>query len=133
VIVVIDSSVWISALQFGTNPTPPVRAVEHALRRDSLATSIEIEAEIKRILVAKFNWAPAKANTILARYLKRAIRVELHGSVHVCRDPNDDMILECAVLSGAQTIISGDKDLLSLRAYQDIRIVTPAQYLSRPG
>jgi predicted nucleic acid-binding protein len=41
------------------------------------------------------------------------------------------MVLECAVLSGAQTIVSGDKDLLALRTYQGIRIITPVQYLSR--
>ena len=58
------------------------------------------------------------------------IRLGISGTLHVCRDPNDDMVLECAVLSRAKTIISGDKDLLALRTYQEIRIVTPAQYLS---
>lgn len=48
----------------------------------------------------------------------------------VCRDPKDDMILECAINSRADLIITGDKDLLVLRAYQGIRIVSPREYAS---
>jgi predicted nucleic acid-binding protein len=48
----------------------------------------------------------------------------------VCRDPNDDVVLECAVVSGAQAIVTGDKDLLVLDPYDGIRIVTPAEFLA---
>jgi len=46
------------------------------------------------------------------------------------RDPFDEMFLACAQLGGADTIVSVDKDLLSLREYQGVPIVTPAQFLS---
>jgi predicted nucleic acid-binding protein len=52
------------------------------------------------------------------------------GSLHVCRDPNDDMVLECAVAAGAQCVVSGDKDLLVLNPYNGIRIVSPAEFLA---
>jgi predicted nucleic acid-binding protein len=57
------------------------------------------------------------------------LRTKISGSLRVCRDPNDDMILECAVVAGAQVIVSGDKDLLSMDSYRGIRIVTPAEFL----
>jgi predicted nucleic acid-binding protein len=39
------------------------------------------------------------------------------------------MILECALLAKAQIIVSGDKDLFSLRQYGSARITTARQYL----
>jgi uncharacterized protein len=66
----------------------------------------------------------------LSPLLNQATYVKVTGEVTgVCRDPNDDCILECAVKAGAQLIISGDKDSLALEAYQTIRIVTCRQYL----
>jgi putative PIN family toxin of toxin-antitoxin system len=34
-----------------------------------------------------------------------------------CRDPKDDMVLECALLAGAEIIVSGDKDLLTMNSF----------------
>jgi predicted nucleic acid-binding protein len=45
------------------------------------------------------------------------------------RDPSDDKFLECAVAGKARVIISGDKDLLSIGRYRQVRIRTPAQFL----
>lgn len=45
--------------------------------------------------------------------------------VGACRDPNDDHVLECAVKSGAQLLVTGDKDLLTVGTFQGIRILTP--------
>ena len=45
-------------------------------------------------------------------------------------DPDDEMILECAVAGEADFIVSGDKKhLLMLRQYQGIPIVSPAEFL----
>jgi predicted nucleic acid-binding protein len=47
----------------------------------------------------------------------------------VCRDPNDDMLIECAMNANASIIISGDKDVLCLGQYENVRILTARQYL----
>ena len=47
----------------------------------------------------------------------------------VCRDPSDDMVFECAVLAKAAVIVSGDKDLLAVRTYEGIRVMTPREFL----
>jgi putative PIN family toxin of toxin-antitoxin system len=39
------------------------------------------------------------------------------------RDPDDDIVLACAVASRADLIVSGDKDLLTLKQYQCIPIL----------
>ena len=50
----------------------------------------------------------------------------------VTPDPDDEMILECALAAEADFIVSGDKKhLLALRQFQGIPIVSPAEFLRR--
>ena len=43
----------------------------------------------------------------------------------VAEDPDDDKYIEAAVEGLAQFVVTGDKHLLSLKSYENIRIVTP--------
>jgi putative PIN family toxin of toxin-antitoxin system len=45
----------------------------------------------------------------------------------VSRDPDDDHALALAVAAQVDCIVSGDRDLLSLKAFRDIPIITPAE------
>ncbi|MFM7876239.1 MAG: putative toxin-antitoxin system toxin component, PIN family, partial [Microcystis panniformis] len=47
----------------------------------------------------------------------------------VPNDPDDDMIIECAIAGKATHIITGDKHLLSLVEYQNIQIVKAKDFL----
>ncbi|MGH7429716.1 MAG: putative toxin-antitoxin system toxin component, PIN family [Candidatus Methylomirabilaceae bacterium] len=48
----------------------------------------------------------------------------------VCRDPDDDIVLACAVMGQADYIISGDQDLLVLNTHEGIPIVTPRGFVT---
>ena len=55
---------------------------------------------------------------------------ELPGRLRgACRDPNDDAILECAMVSNARFIVTGDEDLLRMKAYQGVVILRAREYL----
>jgi uncharacterized protein len=127
VIVVVDTNVWISALQFAKHRGTPTLALEKAMSGD--ATCGEISAEIVRPLTEKFSWEQHRATSALQAILARGIRVKIRGTLKVCRDPNDDMFLECAALAKADLLVAGDKDLLILGTYKGTRIVTPSEYL----
>lgn len=47
----------------------------------------------------------------------------------IVRDPNDDMIVACAVAAGASHVVTRDHDLLALGVYEEITIVTPETFL----
>ena len=51
----------------------------------------------------------------------------------VIRDPNDDMIIACAVKAKAEHIVTRDKDLLDLGHYLKIEIVSPEDFLTVLG
>jgi uncharacterized protein len=129
-IVVVDTGVWVSALHFALQRGTPRLAIEKAAREHTIAICHAIEEEVLRILPAKFRWFPADVSAAMHAVFPFPLRVDISGNLSVCRDPNDDMVLECAVVSGAQVIVTGDKDLLVLDPYKRIRIVTPAEFLA---
>ena len=53
---------------------------------------------------------------------------DLPSLTGVVRDPDDDVIIACAIKGQADAIITRDKDLLSLRSYQGIAIITPETF-----
>jgi putative PIN family toxin of toxin-antitoxin system len=48
----------------------------------------------------------------------------------VVRDPNDDMIVACAVAASADYVVSRDHDLLSLESYDGITMITPEAFMA---
>ena len=50
----------------------------------------------------------------------------------VCRDPDDDRVLAAAIAGGAEAIVTGDRHLLILEAFETVRIVSPREFLE-PG
>jgi predicted nucleic acid-binding protein len=51
--------------------------------------------------------------------------------VQACRDPKDDKFLEVVVNGGANVLVSGDGDLLTLHPFRGTDIVTPTAFQSR--
>jgi len=51
-------------------------------------------------------------------------------SIRICRDPHEDMFIEAALAGTAESVVSGDKDLLSLRRFEIVRFVTPRTFLA---
>ena len=60
----------------------------------------------------------------------RSPRVRPAELSKVVRDAADDHIIAAAVAAGAAFIVTGDRDLLALREYGGIRIITPAAFVS---
>src|SRR5262249_53581319 len=110
----------------------PRTAALLAANTDCIAVCEHIHEEIHRTLRGKFGRETAEIRDALAAFWARALWVKTTGSISgVCRDPNDDAILECAVLANATLIVTGDHDLLELGRYGDVRIVTARQYVER--
>ena len=117
-------------MHFGREGSAPVEALERAMQRDVIAISDDIEAEIANTLIQKFTWPERRAHEALRLVLRRSVRYKLQHTVHLCRDPKDNMFLECAALAQANVLVSGDKDLLILRSYAGTLIVTALEYLA---
>jgi len=70
---------------------------------------------------------------------ERAEVVVLVGDLQLCRDPNDDMVIETALLGSVDVIVTGDKDLLedpgvlAVLSAAGVRVMTIAQFLDELG
>ena len=66
----------------------------------------------------------------LAAFVSRVILVNPHRKLDVCRDAEDNMVLECCLEARARFLVSGDKDLLDLRGLPfDLKVLTPRQFI----
>jgi putative PIN family toxin of toxin-antitoxin system len=50
------------------------------------------------------------------------------GVSGICRDPDDDGVLACAVAAGADYLVSGDNDLLVLDNCRGVKIIAPRAF-----
>lgn len=125
--VVIDSNVYISALVFGGTPRQILTMV--SLKQIQPVMSEHIMGEVRRILAAKFPDFVV-SGAMLEQLLKdQATWVPLSAAfIDVCRDDDDNRVLETAVIGKASALITGDKDLLVLKCYKQITIATPTSY-----
>jgi len=126
--VVIDTNVFISAFYL---PDPRPAEVVFLARRKRILNFIspQILKEIERILQKKLLWDNAKTESAVSRIRIFSEMVHPKERLEVIADDPDNRILECAVEGHAEFIISGDKHLLNLKAYQGIAIVTPVDFL----
>jgi putative PIN family toxin of toxin-antitoxin system len=88
---------------------------------------------LKQLLVSKLGYSEQQAVREVDD-LKSYLRVvEITGSVRdMTGDPEDDMVLECAIKADADYIISGDKKhLLPLGQYAGIPILSPPEFLAK--
>jgi putative PIN family toxin of toxin-antitoxin system len=85
--------------------------------------------EFERVLIKKFSITRNEARSIL-QIVSEAMHSVVSPSQSVqgiCRDPDDDSILACALEAGADYLVTGDVDLLELKIFKGIRIVTPRE------
>jgi len=57
--------------------------------------------------------------------------IEPGVSVTDCKDPKDNMFLECAISADAKVIVRGDNHLLELHPYHGIEILNVADYIRK--
>ena len=127
-IVVLDTAVWVSAMEFAG---VAFEVLVKAASEDTIACSTYIEDEVERVLYTKFRWQRARIREDLQFYLKEAMHVETHGvAFPECADPKDHAIIETAVNAEASLLISGDKHLLALGKYRGIEVVPLRRYLA---
>lgn len=102
---------------------------EHCIVNDNVYVSDFIISELDRILTRKFK-VKIKDRNLFLKYIDTYLfKIKPQNKVHdVCRDENDNNILQIAEFTGADYLITGDKDLLSLKKYGSTEIISPREY-----
>lgn len=133
--VVIDTNVLVSGL-FGIKNSPSANVLQ-AIRSQQiiLVTSPAILEEVGEVLqreriVKLTKMSRSEQSDFLAKLIERSdITAGKQLSQTVGRDVKDDKLLACSVEGKADYIITGDRDLLVLKEYEGIKIVTPRKFI----
>jgi len=127
---VFDTNVLIAAfLTEGLCSGLLLRARKHAF---NLVLCDDIIGEFQGILTKKFKLSSSDLSEITTIVTEAASEM-LHKTDslgRICRDPDDDMVIACAVDANADYIVTGDEDLLILKRYKDIVIINPRNFES---
>ena len=103
--------------------------VEQCLRVHFSITSEFILDEFREKLTKKFKYSnedAAAAETLLRSKMQVVCPIPLESKV--CRDSDDNMVLATALTGNAVCIITGDKDLLILKKFGEIDILSPSEF-----
>ena len=125
---VFDTNILFSATAWRGNP---FQCVERARAGEIQAvTCPELIEELAEKLELKLGFSPEQSVETLADYLGFLRMVSIPKLLDaVPRDPDDNMVLECAIEGKAQYIVTGDKDLLVLKTFRDVQIVRASDFL----
>ncbi len=141
--VVIDTNVWVSGFinQHGT-----LARVLDAYRdmRVTVVISEPMLEELVEVLrrpkmVQKYGVTDEDVRAMHELLGRHAVVAPVRHTVHVCRDPDDDVVIETAVRGTAQFLVSGDADLWKAAEVQDylrdhrIQVLSPKGFWDKIG
>lgn len=129
---VFDTNALISAHLIKGSPSD--RAYRHALKMGVVAISdaliLEFTDVISRSKFDKYFGAGLDMRLSISDTIQaNSILYTPSERVTASSDPDDDMILELALVAKAVCIISGDPHLLTLHPFRGIPILSPADFL----
>jgi putative PIN family toxin of toxin-antitoxin system len=127
-----DTNVLVSAFIAGG---PPSRVIEAAIDgRIELVLATPVIGELERVLTAKLGHEleRVRANSsYLVGVAAECVDPPAGSPAAVTGDPDDDIILACAVSAGVGVLVSGDRrQLLPVGEHRGIRILTPQALLA---
>ena len=131
---VLDTNLLVSYLL--THRPPIATLIDEHLAQEHfvLVTGVELLEELDRVLrcprLQRYYTGETRTRYV-ALIAALSDIAELPESVpRICRDPDDDWVIACAVVGEADAIVSGDRDLLTLERAGDIPVLSAAQFLA---
>ena len=95
-------------------------------------TTQDILDETAEVLERDFEYSTNEAKNIIGKILLFAKLIETKQKINVIKeDPDDNKIIECAIESSSDYIVTYDRHLLKLKEYKGIKIITPEEILKK--
>ena len=133
--VVLDTNVWVSAWLWRGVPNNFIRLARN--RRIIICTSEPLLAELENTLAYKKLQKKIQSLKLTQEQLLIGTReiAEIYAIKNLVapelRDPDDNIVLATAFAAQAEVIITGDRDLLVLKDYQETKIMTAKDFLQQ--
>lgn len=131
--VVLDTNVLVSGIFWGGTPLK-ILTLWKDKKLDALASDAILDEYLRTIhRVAQKANRPDLYRAWSLFLPSRLKLIAIRKSFCLCRDPKDDMFIDCAIAGKARYIVSGDRDLLALEKVMSVRIVDARRFVSEHG
>lgn len=104
-----------------------------ALAHDGVVQSVTCAAildEFAEKLRDKFAFEEERVQQAVGDIRACSEMVTVPGAFRVvAADPDDDVVIECALVGGASIVVSGDRHLRALGQYEGIRVLSASEFL----
>lgn len=127
--IVFDTNVYISAIAFPSSKSALAFSLASRGIFDLVASDEIVSELIGKLAEPKFGFSESQLGDAEGELREIATLVHPATKLSVLEDEPDNRILECAVAAGASAIVTGDKELLALKTYEGIGIMTVAELL----
>ena len=125
--IVVDTNVIISGVFFGGAPAEVLKAI--VTNKVTACASKQIVEEYIEIVNEMISRKQGRLNSdILLMLIESLEMIKPKTHIEISRDPDDDKFIECAKDADALYIVSGDKDLLVIKQYENIKIITAKEF-----
>ena len=127
VAVTFDTNVLLSATLWDASVAH--KLLYDLIRKDvKIYSSQEIINEYQKILRRDFKFSDKEVTEITKKILIFAKIVQPKQKINIVKeDPDDNIIIECAIESKSEYIITYDKHLLNIKQYKQIKIIKPEE------
>lgn len=126
--IVIDTNFLISATQWDYSVSHKLLE-KLIISNAEIFTTKEILKEFSEVLRRDFQYSAEEINSVTEKILQFLISVIPKNKVDIIKeDVDDNKIIECAIESKAEYILSYDNHLLKLREFQGIKIIKPEDF-----
>lgn len=132
--VVLDTNVILSTLVFASPRLSPLRYAWQGGQLLPIVSRATTHELITALAYPKFALAHDEIQELLTAYLPYCETIsapKTRANLPVCRDPHDQEFLILAAAAKADAIVTGDKDILTLRRKVSFEILTPAECVAR--
>jgi putative PIN family toxin of toxin-antitoxin system len=129
--VVFDTNIFVSAfiIPGGLADKALLNIIEG---RDDLLLSKAILDELLSVLAAKFSRDEEEISRVALFLSEIAEWTKPTETIDILKDEPDNRILECATCGKAAVIVTGDKEMLRLGSFRDMKILSLKAYLESP-
>ena len=127
--ILIDTNILISALFFGKFPKEFLNEV--LVKNFEICINDKILDEYEATIHKKILKKKILDEVLYEKFLQDVRFFESVSDLKICRDPDDDKFLNCAIDAKAIYIVSGDNDLLTIKNFEGIEIVTAREFYDK--
>jgi len=127
--VIFDANIWIS-FAIGKRLNELRMALTHPKVEVFVCQKLLWEVKVTTQKPKLLKYISPVRHKMLLELMQACQCVNITEQISISRDPNDDYLMDLAVTANADFLVTGDNDLLILKNYQNVNIISFASFMA---